>query len=585
MKGKLSIIISLLLLSAVSCIGPIRTAEPQIPEAIHTIALRISEDNLYNGEFWLEGDCESFDIEVYTNAKIGVNISEQWIRIADTKGASTSIFRFIAEENNSSERRARITFYDTEDQSNYVDLIIWQDAKLEKNEDKWRHALIALYQETGGDNWQKKENWCSDKPVSEWEGVISTSRGNPTGLSLSSNNLTGGISAGTLEGIATTLTSLDLGSNDLEYCDVSRNTRLADLDISNNRLTSLSVGNGLSSLWCSGNRLTSISLEGMSRLHGLRANNNPVLESIRIQDCESLTSVESNNSGLKEIYVSNCPDITNMSFNNSRLTGIDVSALKHLSSLSLRHCDMHSLDLCANDRLVYLFCDYNDRLDEIRFGDNRLLSYLITSNTALKSLDLSSMSNLISLDVSNTPLTGLDITRNHNLAFLSAFNDLPEYYPNRLQMKEIDFSGCPGLLYLNVSGIGLESIDLSNNKSIETLSVNCNKLSKLDLSALEMLTWLNCRVNSLTQLDLSGNALMENLVVSENMLTSLDVSSCSSLKVLRCISNNLSELDIRGLANLGEVYCNGNPDLAVIYQDRDAAVFYQKDAFTVVNAL
>lgn len=34
-----------------------------------------------------------------------------------------------------------------------------------------REALIAIYKALDGDNWEYNENWCSDKPLSEWWGV------------------------------------------------------------------------------------------------------------------------------------------------------------------------------------------------------------------------------------------------------------------------------------------------------------------------------------------------------------------------------------------------------------------------------
>ena len=36
---------------------------------------------------------------------------------------------------------------------------------------KERDALIAFYNATDGDNWSNNENWCSDKPVSQWHGI------------------------------------------------------------------------------------------------------------------------------------------------------------------------------------------------------------------------------------------------------------------------------------------------------------------------------------------------------------------------------------------------------------------------------
>lgn len=38
-------------------------------------------------------------------------------------------------------------------------------------EKRQREALIAFYKATGGDNWTRNDNWCSDKPLSEWYGL------------------------------------------------------------------------------------------------------------------------------------------------------------------------------------------------------------------------------------------------------------------------------------------------------------------------------------------------------------------------------------------------------------------------------
>lgn len=46
-----------------------------------------------------------------------------------------------------------------------------------------REALIAIYNALDGDNWTNNENWCSDKPVSEWWGVLTNGK-NVTGLAI-----------------------------------------------------------------------------------------------------------------------------------------------------------------------------------------------------------------------------------------------------------------------------------------------------------------------------------------------------------------------------------------------------------------
>ena len=54
-----------------------------------------------------------------------------------------------------------------------------------------REALIAIYKALDGDNWEYNDNWCSDKPLSEWYGVFYEN--NVTGLQLENNNLDGNI--------------------------------------------------------------------------------------------------------------------------------------------------------------------------------------------------------------------------------------------------------------------------------------------------------------------------------------------------------------------------------------------------------
>ena len=63
-----------------------------------------------------------------------------------------------------------------------------------------REMLIALYKSTNGDNWIRKDNWCSDKPISEWYGVRTwkwhhneSVRNRVESIELPNNNLTGSV--------------------------------------------------------------------------------------------------------------------------------------------------------------------------------------------------------------------------------------------------------------------------------------------------------------------------------------------------------------------------------------------------------
>lgn len=59
-----------------------------------------------------------------------------------------------------------------------------------------RDALTALYKATNGDKWIRNDNWCSDKPLSEWYGInCNNTNSNVWGIYLGNNNLTGALPA------------------------------------------------------------------------------------------------------------------------------------------------------------------------------------------------------------------------------------------------------------------------------------------------------------------------------------------------------------------------------------------------------
>lgn len=54
-----------------------------------------------------------------------------------------------------------------------------------------RHALIALYNATGGASWHQNENWDMDADFSQWHGVKANDQGRLVAMSLSLNYLRG----------------------------------------------------------------------------------------------------------------------------------------------------------------------------------------------------------------------------------------------------------------------------------------------------------------------------------------------------------------------------------------------------------
>ena len=101
-----------------------------------------------------------------------------------------------------------------------------------------REILAALYAQTGGDSWTRRDNWLGDAPLGDWYGVVTDTQGDVTGLELRGNNLRGPIPL-ELEQMAS-LEHLDLSYNWLGGPvppGLGRLARLEYLDLGSNLLS------------------------------------------------------------------------------------------------------------------------------------------------------------------------------------------------------------------------------------------------------------------------------------------------------------------------------------------------------------
>ena len=101
-----------------------------------------------------------------------------------------------------------------------------------------RAALMALYEATGGKNWTRSDNWCSDKPFGDWFGVDTDSKGRVTSIFLQQNNLTGHIPADVFS--LSELIALDLQYNELTGeipAEVGNAKKLGTIKLQHNKLT------------------------------------------------------------------------------------------------------------------------------------------------------------------------------------------------------------------------------------------------------------------------------------------------------------------------------------------------------------
>lgn len=177
-----------------------------------TLADTVSIYQMYKGAILVAKNEYQFDIQggdlnfiVSSNLEFDVIVSDEWIQQTETRSLFETELHFIITENTEGkEREGTITVKDKNSTKQQIVTI------KQSYTDLTREALIALYKATDGDNWTNNENWCSDKPITEWYGIY-IRRQNELNIALGFNNLRGHIPNEICN--LTNLNTLDLQGN------------------------------------------------------------------------------------------------------------------------------------------------------------------------------------------------------------------------------------------------------------------------------------------------------------------------------------------------------------------------------------
>ena len=383
----------------------------------------------------------------------------------------------------------------------------------------------------------------------------------------------------------TNLETLLCGLNNLTSVDVSSNTNLRNLDISNNSVDTLVLNTGIQLLTCNNNKLKSLDVSNFNSLSTLNCVKNEI-ETLRV------------NSGL-----------TNLSCYDNKLQQLDLSGNTNLKAL-----------YCQRNQLSYLNLGNTDITSRIDAADN---SYTITigedrtydlSTLPGRSFDVNKVvegswsdgcsvsGNILTLDPDTDSVTydyqckdGITVTftlttidpeagkieinstnfpddvfREYVSDEFDTNND--DYLDNDeiKEATEIDvydelvIESLTGIEYftelkeLDCAGNKLTTLDISNNTKVEMLDCDNNSLTKLKIGKNESLTDLYCSENQLTTLDVSQNTGLINLQCEDNNLTSLNLSKNTALEDLYCSGNQLTYLDVSSNEYLSTLSCSGN---------------------------
>ncbi len=116
----------------------------------------------------------------------------------------------------------------------------------------------------------------------------------------------------------------------------------------------------------------------------------------------------------------------------------------------------------------------------------------------------------------------------------------------------------PSLVYLDIEGNSIGSLDLSQQVELNTLNANDNGLISLNVSSSTKLDTVRAADNVLTTIDFSNNLLIDEIDLSNNSLTSINLTGLAGLAKLLLNNNNLEVIDTSDLETLNRIELSDN---------------------------
>lgn len=246
----------------------------------------------------------------------------------------------------------------------------------------------------------------------------------------------------------TGLKELNASGNKIKELDLTADTELTYLNVSNNDLTVLKLDKAvlLRNLLCSGNNLSNLDISANTALDTVDVSGNR-LAAFDISKNVRLTSLNASDNAIIQINTDANTLLKKLNVNYNEITAVNLKNNTALTELNIRSNRLVALDLQSNTGLKYVECSYNglislappESVETLLCSNNQLyvielqglthLKELNVSNNELYSVDLSACTELVSLDVSGNHLAAINIEANTQLSKdVSAGGNVREVY-------------------------------------------------------------------------------------------------------------------------------------------------------------
>lgn len=407
-------------------------------------------------------------------------------------------------------------------------------------------ALVALYNNTGGSSWSRKDNWLTGD-VSSWYGV-DVIGGRVAHISLADNNMQG-VLPSELANLSA-LTRINFSSNHLSgSIEPFQNLpNLIELTLAFNQFTgSIPAGIGantaLVDLSLGNNNLTGTipaELGNLTRLKYLSLAGNSLTGSIPPEICNlaQLRNLFLENNQLSGSFPENIGNLVNLAdfhINNNQFSGLLPASIGSLTGLySFQVNDNAFEGACPAGigslvKLQYLNLE-NNRFTSLppEIGNLTLLLSLKANNNQLKDSIPAQIGNLVSLetlDLSANELTALPPT----IGALTKLTRLNLHH-NQLQALPAEIGKLNLLTELTLSNNGLKSLpyEMSFLNNLTTVSASHNQIESLNfgLSLMKSLVSVELSYNQLgADLPPLGHHKLDMLFIDHNQLTFSNIAA------------------------------------------------------------
>jgi len=406
------------------------------------------------------------------------------------------------------------------------------------------------------------------------------------------------------------LTTLYCDNNQLTTINLSQNTKLTDLNVAENQLTSLDINSNvlLKELDCQRNQITDLNVSKNIKLVSLKAMVNQ-LTALELSYNTLLTELDVSSNKLINLNIDNNTALKKLICEKNSLTSLNTSNNTLLTSFGCHYNKITSLDVSQNILLTEFVCVGN-KLTTINVSKNTELNIFDCYENQITSIDISKNSKITEFACNDNQLTYLNVKNGNNINFKlyytnfinnpsltcievddvnysktnwSAKKDFTANYnidctpytlipdPNfekKLIALGID-SGTPDGKVMTSKISPITSLDLYNSnitdltgiedfQSLTNLSCMSNKIINIDISKNVALTNLNVGYNQLTALNTSQNTNLQYLSLSYNEIASLNLAQNSELILLACNSNKLTNIDLSNNKKLSSLWCPSN---------------------------